>query len=94
MTEQAISPVRRRMIEDMTIRKFAQKNVRGFQLHMTSSGAGVPKINTTISRSTTSCSRHLLRPSSPSQPIPSISAPASACSLCFTPGVRHSPTPT
>jgi hypothetical protein len=25
MTEQAISPLRRRMIEDMTIRKFAQK---------------------------------------------------------------------
>ena len=68
MTEQAISPLRRRMIEDMTIRKFAQKtqhdyvqrvkdlasylkrspdtakpeDVRGFQLHLTSSGAGVP----------------------------------------------------
>ena len=25
MTEQAVSPLRRRMIEDMTIRKFAQK---------------------------------------------------------------------
>jgi hypothetical protein len=25
MTEQAISPLRRRMIEDMTIRRFAQK---------------------------------------------------------------------
>ena len=63
------------MIEDMTIRKFAQKtrhdyvqqvkefasylkrspdtakpeDVRGFQLHLTSSGAGIPKINTTIS---------------------------------------------
>ena len=75
MTEQAISPLRRRMIEDMTIRRFAQKtqhdyvqrvkdfasylkrspdtakpeDVRGFQLHLTSSGAGVPKINTTIS---------------------------------------------
>ena len=75
MTEQAISPLRRRMIEDMTIRKFAQKtqhdyvqrvkdfanylkrspdtakpdDVRGFQLHLTSCGAGVPKINTTIS---------------------------------------------
>ena len=75
MTEQAISPLRRRMIEDMTIRKFAQKTrhdyvqrvkdfasylnrspdtanpeeVRGFQLHLASSGAGVPKINTTIS---------------------------------------------
>jgi integrase/recombinase XerD len=75
MTERAISPLRRRMIEDMTIRKFAQKtqhdyvqrvkdfasylhrspdaanpeDVRGFQLHLASSGAGVPKINTTIS---------------------------------------------
>jgi len=75
MTEQAASPLRRRMIEDMTIRKFAQKtqhdyvqrvkdfakflgrspdtakpeDVRGFQLHLTSSGAGVPKINSTIS---------------------------------------------
>jgi Phage integrase, N-terminal SAM-like domain len=69
MTEQAISPLRRRMIEDMTIRKFAQKtqydyvrrvkefasylkrspdtakpeDVRGFQLHLTSSGAGTPQ---------------------------------------------------
>jgi site-specific recombinase XerD len=75
MTEQAISPLRRRMIEDMTIRKLAQKtqhdyvqrvkefasylkrspdtakpeDVRGFQLHLASSGAGVPKINSTIS---------------------------------------------
>jgi integrase/recombinase XerD len=75
MTEQAISPLRRRMIEDMTIRKFAQKtqhdyvrqvkdfanylkrspdrakpeDIRGFQLHLTSSGASVPKINSTIS---------------------------------------------
>ena len=64
MTEQAVSPLRRRMIEDMMIRKFAQKtqhdyvqrvkdfakflgrfpdtakteDVRGFQLHLTSSG--------------------------------------------------------
>jgi integrase/recombinase XerD len=74
MTEQAVSPLRRRMIEDMTIRKFAQKtqhdyvqrvkdfakflgrcpdaakaeDVRGFQLHLTSNGAGVPKINATV----------------------------------------------
>src|SRR5215472_4181032 len=74
MTEQAISPLRRRMIEDMTIRRFAQKtqhdyvqrvkefarylkrspdtakpeDVRGFQLHLTSSGAGTPKINATV----------------------------------------------
>ena len=74
MTEQAISTLRRRMIEDMTIRKFAQKtqhdyvqrvkdfasylkrppdtakpeDVRDFQLHLASSGAGTPKINTTV----------------------------------------------
>src|SRR5258708_33537400 len=74
MTEQAVSQLRRRMIEDMTIRRFAQKpqhdyvqrvkdfakflgrspdtakpeDVRGFQLHLTSSGAGVPKINMTV----------------------------------------------
>jgi integrase/recombinase XerD len=77
MTEQAISPLRRRMIEDiedMVIRKFAQKtqhdyvqrvkdfasylkrppdtakpeDVRGFQLHLASSGAGTPKINATV----------------------------------------------
>ena len=75
MTEQAMSPLRRRMIEDMTIRKFAPKtqhdyvqrvkdfaaflgrspdtaileDVRGFQLRLTSSGAGTPKINATVS---------------------------------------------
>ena len=75
MTEQAISPLRRRMIEDMTVRKFTQKtqhdyvqrvkdfakflgrspdtakpeDVRAFQVHLTSSGAGVPKINSTVS---------------------------------------------
>jgi integrase/recombinase XerD len=74
MTEQVMSPLRRRMIEDMTMRKFAQKtqhdyvqrvkdftkflgrspdtakaeDVRGFQVHLTSSGAGVPKINATV----------------------------------------------
>ena len=91
MTEQAISPLRRRMIEDMTIRKFAQKtqhdyvrrvkefasylkrspdtakpeDVRGFQLHLTSSGAGTPKINATVAalrfffRVTPDLGRHL-----------------------------------
>jgi len=75
MTEQAISPLRRRMIEDMSIRKFASKtqhdyvqrvkdlaaflgrspdtakpeDVRRFRLHLTSSGAGTPKINATVS---------------------------------------------
>jgi site-specific recombinase XerD len=75
MTEQVISPLRRRMIEDMTIRKFAPKtqhdyvervkqfaafvgrlpdtataeDVRRFQLHLASSGAGRPKINATVS---------------------------------------------
>ena len=74
MTEQVISPLRRRMIEDMTIRKFAPKtqhdyvqrvkefavflghsletaraeDVRRFQLHLASSGAGRPKINATV----------------------------------------------
>ena len=74
MTEQTMSPLRRRMIEDMTIRKFVEKtqhdyvrsvkdfakflgrspdtakpdDVRAFQLHLTSTGAGVPKINGTI----------------------------------------------
>src|SRR5450432_711977 len=75
MTDQAISPLRRRMIEDMAIRKFAPKTqhdyvqrvkdfaaflgrspdtakseeVRGFRLHLASSGAGTPKINATVS---------------------------------------------
>jgi integrase/recombinase XerD len=75
MTKQAISPLRRRMIEDMAIRKFAAKtqhyyvqrvkdfagflggspqtakseDVRRFRLHLTSSGAGTPKINATVS---------------------------------------------
>jgi integrase/recombinase XerD len=74
MTEQVISPLRRRMIEDMTIRKFAPKtqhdyvqrvkefaiflgrspqttraeDVRRFQLHLASIGAGRPKINVTV----------------------------------------------
>src|SRR5262249_52632925 len=74
MTEQAISPLRRRMIEDMSIRKFAAKTqhdyvqrvkdfatflgrspdtaeaeeVRRFRLHLTTSGAGTPKINATV----------------------------------------------
>jgi integrase/recombinase XerD len=75
MTDQAMSPLRRRMIEDMTIRKFAPKtqhdylqrvknfaaylgrspdtasseDVRGYQLHLTASGAGVPTVNQTVS---------------------------------------------
>jgi site-specific recombinase XerD len=75
MTEPAISPLRRRMIEDMSIRKFAAKTqhdyvqrvkdfaaflgrspdtahaeeVRRFRLHLTSNGAGTPKINATVS---------------------------------------------
>ena len=75
MTEQAISPLRRRMIEDMAIRKLVPKtqhdyvqrvkdfaaflgrspatanseDVRGFRLHLASSGAGTPKINATVS---------------------------------------------
>jgi len=75
MTEQAVSPLRRRMIEDMSIRKFGAKtqhdyvqrvkdfaaflgrspdtakseDVRRFRLHLSSSGAGTPKINATVS---------------------------------------------
>ena len=74
MTDEAISPLRRSMIEDMTMRKLAPKthqgyirnvkafagflgrspdtasreDVRRFQLHLTSSGAGTPKINSTV----------------------------------------------
>src|SRR5438874_2562044 len=75
MTEQAISPLRRRMIEDMSIRKLARKtqhdyvqrikdfavflgrspdtanleDVRRYRLHLVSSGANTPKINSTMS---------------------------------------------
>ena len=75
MTNEAMSPLRRRMIEDMTIRKFAPKtqhdyvqrvknfaaflgrspdtasfeDVRRYQLHLASSGVGVPTINQTVS---------------------------------------------
>ena len=75
MTDEAMSPLRRRMIEDMTIRKFAPKtqhdyvqrvknfaaflgrspdtasfeDVRRYQLHLTTSGVGVPSVNQTIS---------------------------------------------
>ncbi len=75
MTDEAKSPLRRRMIEDMTIRKFAPKtqhdyvqrvknfaaflgrspdtasfeDVRRYQLHLASSGVGVPTINQTVS---------------------------------------------
>jgi len=73
MTEQATSQLRRRMIEDMTIRKFVAKtqhdyvqrvkdfasflgrspasaskeDIRRFQLHLASNGAGTPKMNAT-----------------------------------------------
>jgi len=75
MTDQAMSPLRLRMIEDMTIRKFGAKtqhdyvqrvkdfasflgrspasaskeDVRRFQLHLASNGAGTPKMNATAS---------------------------------------------
>src|SRR3984893_7599002 len=75
MTEQAISPLRRRMIEDMTIPNVASKtqhdyvqrvkdfaaflgrspataskeDVRRYQLHLASSGARTPKLNSTVS---------------------------------------------
>jgi integrase/recombinase XerD len=73
MTEAPISLLRRRMIEDMTIRKFAPRtqegymralkgfcafigtspdkasfeDLRRYQLHLASSGAGAPPINHT-----------------------------------------------
>jgi integrase/recombinase XerD len=75
MTDEAMSPLRRRMIEDMTIRKFSPKtqhdyvqriknftafigcspdtasfeDVRRYQLHLTTSGVGVPTVNQTVS---------------------------------------------
>src|SRR5438876_12387055 len=75
MTDEAMSPLRRRMIEDMTIRKFAAKtqhdyvqrvknfaaflgrspdtasfeDVRRYQLHLATSGAGVPTLNQSVS---------------------------------------------
>ena len=75
MTDEAMSPLRRRMIEDMTIRKLAAKtqydyikrvksfaaflgrspgtasfeDVRRYQLHLTTSGVGVPTVNQTVS---------------------------------------------
>jgi len=75
MTDEAMSPLRRRMIEDMTIRQFAPKtqhdyvqriknftafigrspdtasfeDVRRYQLHLTTSGVGVPTVNQTVS---------------------------------------------
>src|SRR6202171_1700640 len=74
MTDAPVSPLRQRMIEDMTIRKFAPRTqegyiravksfsaflraspdtasfeaVRRYQLHLVSSGAGVPTINHTL----------------------------------------------
>ena len=74
MTEAPISPLRARMIEDMTIRKFAPRtqegyiravkgfsaffrappdrasfeDLRRYQLHLVSSGAGAPTINHTV----------------------------------------------
>src|SRR4249919_4273949 len=75
MTDKAISPLRQRMIEDMTIRKLTPKtqhdyvqrvknfaaflgrspdtasfeDVRRYQLHLTTSGVGVPTLNQAVS---------------------------------------------
>jgi integrase/recombinase XerD len=59
MTDEAMSPLRRRMIEDMTIRKLAPKTQRGdtasfedvrrFQLHLAANGAHTPILNHTVS---------------------------------------------
>jgi integrase/recombinase XerD len=74
MTDEAMSPLRRRMIEDMSIRKLSPKtqqgyirtikslaaflgrspdtasfeDIRRFQLHLVSSGAGTPILNQTV----------------------------------------------
>jgi len=74
MTEAPVGPLRRRMIDDMTLRKFAPRtqegyiraikgfsaflgaspdtarfeDLRRYQLHLVSSGAGVPTINHTL----------------------------------------------
>ena len=74
MTEAPISPLRRRMIDDMTMRKFAPRtqegyiravkgfsaflgaapdtasfeDLRRYQLHLVSTGTGVPTINHTV----------------------------------------------
>jgi site-specific recombinase XerD len=74
MTDEAMSPLRRRMIEDMAIRKFAPKtqhdyvqrvknfaaflgrspdtasfeDVRRYQLHLATSGIGVPTLNQSV----------------------------------------------
>ena len=74
MTDEAMSPLRRRMIEDMSIRKFAPKtqhdylqrvknfaaflgrspdtasfeDVRRYQLHLATSGVGVPTLNQSV----------------------------------------------
>ena len=75
MTDETMSPLRRRMIEDLTIRKLAPKtqqdyirtirdfaafvgrspdtasfdDLRRYQLHLATSGAGVPTINQSVS---------------------------------------------
>src|SRR5499433_3621644 len=63
MTDEAMSPLRRRMIEDMTIRKFktfaaflgrspdtaSLEEVRRFQLHLAENGAQAPILNHTVS---------------------------------------------
>jgi len=74
MTDTAISPLRRRLIDDMTIRKLGAKtqsgyiravknfaaflghspdragveDIRRYQLHLASSGLGVPSVNATM----------------------------------------------
>jgi site-specific recombinase XerD len=112
------------MIEDMTIRKFAQKtqhdyvqrvkdfanylkrspdtakpeDVRGFQLHLTSSGAGTPKINATVAalrfffRTTLDrpdLSRHLSTIQMPLK-LPFVLSPDEvACFLEAAPGIKY-----
>jgi hypothetical protein len=60
MTEQAISPLRRRMIEDMSIRRFAAKTQHDYVQR------GTPKINATVRRCGSSSRYRLIAPTSSS----------------------------
>src|SRR6266446_4350063 len=53
LSDRRVSPLRARMIEDMTVRGFTEKtrqdDIRGFQLHQRQSGMQPPSINTAVS---------------------------------------------
>jgi hypothetical protein len=69
MTEQAISPLRRRMIEDMTIRKFAQKTQHDYVQRVKEFASYLPNPPTT-SRVSASCSQFHSSQSTPSRSPP------------------------